>query len=88
MYYLQIIIGASLLLLIGAVFSNNAKKINPKYLFNAILLQFVLAILLIKVPFITAFFESISQGVLALKAHRSRHWICFWLPCRWYTKTL
>ncbi|SUZ94945.1 uncharacterized protein METZ01_LOCUS47799 [marine metagenome] len=68
MYYLQIIIGASLLLLIGAVFSNNAKKINPKYLFNAILLQFVLAILLIKVPFITAFFESISQGVLALKA--------------------
>ena len=68
MYYLQIIIGASLLLLIGAVFSNNAKKISPKYLFNAILLQFVLAILLIKVPFITAFFESISQGVLALKA--------------------
>jgi len=69
MYYLQIIIGASLLLLLGVVFSNNAKKINPKYLINAILLQFVLAILLTKVSVITGFFdEYVSQGVLALKA--------------------
>ena len=68
MYYLQIIIGALLLLLLGAAFSNNAKNINFKYLISGLLLQFVLAILLIKVPLITAFFENISQGVLALKA--------------------
>ena len=68
MYYLQIIIGALVLLLLGAVFSNNAKNINFKYLISAILLQFMIAILLIKVPLITAFFENISQGVLALKA--------------------
>ena len=68
MYYLQITIGALVLLLLGAVFSNNAKNINFKYLISGILLQFVIAILLIKVPLITAFFENISQGVLALKA--------------------
>jgi len=53
---------------LGAIFSDNIKKINLKYLLNAIVLQFLLAILLIKVPLITSFFESLSQGVLALKA--------------------
>lgn len=67
-YYLQIIIGAIALISLGVMFSDNIKKINLKYLFNAIALQFLLAILLIKVPLITSFFESLSQGVLALKA--------------------
>ena len=67
-YYLQIIIGALALISLGVIFSDNIKKINLKYLFNAIALQFLLAILLIKVPLITSFFESLSQGVLALKA--------------------
>lgn len=67
-YYLQIIIGALALISLGVMFSDNIKKINLKYLFNAIALQFLLAILLIKVPLITSFFESLSQGVLALKA--------------------
>jgi CNT family concentrative nucleoside transporter len=44
------------------------KKINLFYLANAIVLQFLLAVLLIKVPPVTSFFESLSQGVLALKS--------------------
>jgi len=67
-YYPQIIIGGVALIFLGAIFSDNIKKINLKYLLNAIVLQFLLAILLIKVPLITSFFESLSQGVLALKA--------------------
>ena len=67
-YYPQIIIGGVALIFLGVIFSDNIKKINLKYLLNAIVLQFLLAILLIKVPLITSFFESLSQGVLALKA--------------------
>lgn len=67
-YYPQIIIGALALISLGVIFSDNIKQINLKYLLNAIILQFLLAILLIKVPLITSFFESLSQGVLALKA--------------------
>lgn len=67
-YYPQIIIGAFALISLGVIFSDNIKQINLKYLLNAIILQFLLAILLIKVPLITSFFESLSQGVLALKA--------------------
>ena len=67
-YYPQIIIGGLALIFLGVIFSDNIKKINLKYLLNAIVLQFLLAILLIKVPLITSFFESLSQGVLALKA--------------------
>ena len=67
-YYPQIIIGGVALIFLGVIFSDNIKKINLKYLLNAIVLQFLLAILLIKVPLITSFFESLSQGVLASKA--------------------
>ncbi len=66
-YYLQISIGALVLILLGVIFSNNIKNINIKYLINAIVLQFLIAALLTKVPFITSMFESISHGVLALK---------------------
>ena len=64
---LQIIIGGIILILLGAVFSRNFRKINPLYLFNAIALQFLLSFLLIKVPPITNAFNSLSKGVLALK---------------------
>ncbi|MDB3991075.1 Na+-dependent nucleoside transporter [Gammaproteobacteria bacterium] len=67
MEIIQIIFGGMILILLGVVFSSNYKKINPFYLFNAIVLQFLLAILLIKVPPVTSFFESLSQGVLAIK---------------------
>ena len=64
---LQIAIGGIILILLGAVFSRDFRKINPLYLFNAIALQFALSFLLIKVPPITNAFNSLSKGVLALK---------------------
>ena len=64
---LQIVIGGIMLILLGAIFSRDSRKINPLYLFNAIALQFVLSFLLIKVPPITNAFNSLSKGVLALK---------------------
>ena len=64
---LQIVIGGIILILLGAVFSRDFRKINPLYLFNAIALQFVLSFLVIKVPPITNAFNSLSKGVLALK---------------------
>ena len=64
---LQIIVGGITLILLGAIFSRNFRKINPLYLFNAIALQFLLSFLLIKVPPITNAFNSLSKGVLALK---------------------
>jgi len=64
----QIIIGGIILILVGVFFSSNYRKINLLYLLNAIVLQFLLAILLIKVPPVTSFFESLSQGVLAIKS--------------------
>ena len=68
MEYAQTVLGGFILLLLGVLFSSNAKKINLFYLANAIVLQFLLAILLIKVPPVASFFESLSQGVLALKS--------------------
>ena len=68
MEYAQTVLGGFILLLLGVLLSSNAKKINLFYLANAIVLQFLLAILLIKVPPVTSFFESLSQGVLALKS--------------------
>ncbi len=68
MDYTQTILGGFILIVLGVLFSSNTKKINLFYLANAIVLQFLLAVLLIKVPPVTSFFESLSQGVLALKS--------------------
>ena len=68
MEYAQTVLGGFILLVLGVLFSSNTKKINLFYLANAIVLQFLLAILLIKVPPVASFFESLSQGVLALKS--------------------
>ncbi len=68
MEYAQTVLGGFILLLLGVLFSSKTKKINLFYLANAIVLQFLLAILLIKVPPVASFFESLSQGVLALKS--------------------
>ncbi len=68
MEYAQTVLGGFILIILGVLISSNTKKINLFYLANAIVLQFLLAILLIKVPPVAAFFESLSQGVLALKS--------------------
>ena len=51
----------------GSLFSTNFKKINFKYIISALVIQFLLAILLIKLPFITKTFELLSKVVLSLK---------------------
>jgi CNT family concentrative nucleoside transporter len=68
MEYAQTVLGGFILIILGVLLSSNTKKINLFYLANAIVLQFFLAILLIKVPPVASFFESLSQGVLALKS--------------------
>ena len=68
MEYAQTVLGGFILIILGVLLSSNSKKINLFYLANAIVLQFLLAILLIKVPPVASFFESLSQGVLALKS--------------------
>ena len=67
MEYLQSFIGFFALLALGAIFSENIKSIKIKYLVNAIVLQIILVILLVKVPLITNFFGYLSSGVEALK---------------------
>ena len=66
MEYAQPVIGFFVLLLLGAMFSSNIKKIKIKYMINAIIIQFALAFLLLKWTVITDFFEILSRGVLAL----------------------
>ena len=68
MEYAQTVLGGFILIILGVLLSSNTKRINLFYLANAIVLQFLLAILLIKVPPVASFFESLSQGVLALKS--------------------
>ena len=57
MEYIQPIIGFFALLLLGAVVSENIKAINLKYIVFGILIQLALAIVLIKAPFVSSFFE-------------------------------
>ena len=55
--FLHIIIGFIGLIFLALPFSNNYKIINYRYIFYGILSQFILAAVLLKVPFIIGFFE-------------------------------
>ena len=67
MQYLQILIGFIGLIALAIPFSNNIKLINYKHLAVGILFQIFLALLLLKVPLITSFFEYLADGVEVLK---------------------
>ncbi|MGY8986430.1 MAG: NupC/NupG family nucleoside CNT transporter [Sphingomonadales bacterium] len=67
MDYLQQIVGFIVLLLAGALFSTNIRKIKLSFIVNAIFIQFTLAFILIKLPIITQLFETISKVVITLK---------------------
>lgn len=64
---LHIIIGFIGLILLAIPFSNNIKIINFRYIFFGILAQILLAIILLKVPFIISFFEILGEGVVVLQ---------------------
>ncbi len=57
MEYLQPVIGFFVLLLLGAIFSTNIKKIKIRYMINAIVIQLALAFLLLKWTVLTDFFD-------------------------------
>jgi len=68
MDYLQPTIGFFALLFLGAMFSENIKAIKLKYVVSGVLIQFVLALLLLRVDLVGSFFEYLSDGVMVLKA--------------------
>ena len=65
--YIQPIVGFFILLLLGAIFSENVKAIKIRYLVSAVVIQVLLALVLIKVPLVSNFFEYLSYGVMTLK---------------------
>ncbi|NBW85077.1 MAG: Na+-dependent nucleoside transporter, partial [Proteobacteria bacterium] len=63
---LQILIGFIGLVLIAIPFSQNRSAINYRHILVAIILQVILAIALLKIPFIVQIFAYLSDGVTAL----------------------
>lgn len=57
------LIGIALILGIAFLFSNNRKAINYRLVISGIILQLVIAILVLKVPFITNFFQFLGKGM-------------------------
>ena len=63
----QIIIGFIGLILIAVPFSDNFKIINYRFVIYGILCQIVLAVILLKIPFVISFFEILGNGVVVLQ---------------------
>ncbi len=59
----QGIIGIILILGIAFLFSNNKKRINYRLVISGILLQIVIAVLVLKVPPVTRFFQMLGHGM-------------------------
>jgi concentrative nucleoside transporter, CNT family len=59
----QGLVGIVLILGIAYLFSNNKKRINFRLVGSGILLQLVIAVLVLKVPLVTGFFQKIGHGM-------------------------
>jgi len=57
------LIGIVVILGLTYLFSNNRKAINLRLVFSGIALQFVIAILVLKIPPVTAFFQQLGHGM-------------------------
>lgn len=57
------IIGILLILGLAVLASNNRRRINKRLVLSGIALQIVIGILVLKVPFITAFFQKLGHGM-------------------------
>ena len=64
---IQAIIGFIGLILIAVPFSDNFKIINYRFVIYGILCQIVLAVILLKIPFVISFFEILGNGVVVLQ---------------------
>ncbi|MFA8415169.1 Na+ dependent nucleoside transporter N-terminal domain-containing protein, partial [Burkholderia pseudomallei] len=59
----QGLLGILLILGIAFLFSNNKKKINYRLVISGILLQVFIAVLVLKVPPVTRFFQFLGRGM-------------------------
>jgi CNT family concentrative nucleoside transporter len=57
------LIGIIAILGIAYMASNNRKAINPRVIFSGLMLQIVIAILVLKIPPVTAFFQQLGHGM-------------------------
>lgn len=62
------IIGIILILGLAYLASNNRKAINPRVIFSGLLLQIVIAVLVLKIPPVTAFFQQLGHGMEKIEA--------------------
>lgn len=64
----QGLIGVVLILSIAWLVSNNKKKINYRLVASGILLQVIIAILILKVPFVKSFFQKVGSIITHIEA--------------------
>ena len=67
LFILQIFIGFIGLVALAIPFSDNFKTINYRYVLYGILSQIILAVILLKLPFVVSFFEILGNGVVILQ---------------------
>jgi CNT family concentrative nucleoside transporter len=67
LFILQIFIGFIGLVALAIPFSDNFKTINYRYVLYGILAQIILAVILLKLPFVVSFFEILGSGVVILQ---------------------
>ncbi len=65
----QGILGIIAILGIAFLFSNNKKKINYRLVFSGLGLQLFLAIIILKIPAVTRFFQAIGGGMKAIEGY-------------------
>ena len=66
-FILQIFLGFIGLVALAIPFSDNFKTINYRYVLYGILAQIILAVILLKLPFVVSFFEILGNGVVILQ---------------------
>jgi CNT family concentrative nucleoside transporter len=59
----QGLLGITLILAIAWIFSNNKKRINLRLVVSGLLLQVTIAVLVLKVPVVSAFFQWLGKGM-------------------------
>ena len=65
----QGILGIIAILGIAFLFSNNKKKINLRLVISGLGLQLFLAIIILKIPAVTRFFQAIGGGMKAIEGY-------------------
>jgi CNT family concentrative nucleoside transporter len=62
------LIGIILILGIAFLFSNNRKRINKRLVFSGLILQFMIAIVVLKIPVANNFFQFLGKGMQKLES--------------------